>query len=102
MVKVAVKAENLKNDATSLKAKSDETEARVQDKDQASSVDSSTAADALREANKAQSSSKEATVKVNQAKMELEEISQILATIDNPGVKICYPSINHNHYISNF
>lgn len=79
---VLEKAGALNNDATSLRDKSDETDARVKSKDSSSSRDAQTAADALREANKAQSSSLEATEKVNQAKNELEEIAQILATID--------------------
>merc|ERR1712045_872094 len=79
---VLEKAQALNNDAVSLKDKSDETDARVKSKDSFSSRDAQTAADALREANKAQRSSLEATEKVNQAKNELEEIAQILATID--------------------
>merc|ERR1712099_192059 len=43
--------------------------------------DAQTAADALREANKAQSHSLEATEKVKQAKRELEEIAQILSSV---------------------
>ena len=82
---VLEKAEALNNDATSLRDKSDDTDARVKSKDSSSSRDAQTAADALREANKAQSSSLEATEKVNQAKNELEEIAQILATIDIQG-----------------
>ena len=85
--KVLEKAENLNLDAVSLQDKAEETEARVLVKDEESGREAQTAADALREANKAQSSSNLATVKVNQAKMELEEIDQILATIDNPGDK---------------
>ena len=83
---VLEKAGALNNDATSLRDKSDETDARVKSKDSSSSRDAQTAADALREANKAQSSSLEATEKVNQAKNELEEIAQILATIDIQGI----------------
>merc|ERR1712073_62900 len=72
----------LKEDAADLGSKSAETDTRLKSKDSFSSRDAQTAADALREANKAQSSSLEATEKVNQAKNELEEIAQILATID--------------------
>jgi len=54
---------------------------RMNRKKTASSRDAKTAADALKEANKAQSSSLEATEKVKQAKRELEEIAQILATV---------------------
>merc|ERR1712024_172852 len=79
---VLEKAEKLKEDAADLGSKSAETDARVKSKDSSSSRDAQTAADALREANKAQSSSLEATEKVNQAKNELEEIAQILATIE--------------------
>merc|ERR1739836_161451 len=63
-------------------SKSAETDTRLKSKDARSQTDAQTAADALREANKAQSSSLEATEKVNQAKNELEEIAQILATIE--------------------
>jgi len=79
---VLEKAKKLNTDAESLKDKSDETVSRMERKTSASVRDAQTAADALKEANKAQSSSLEATEKVKQAKKELEEISQILATID--------------------
>ena len=82
---VLEKAEKLNTDAESLKDKSDETMSRMERKKSASSRDAQTAADALKEANKAQSSSLEATEKVKQAKRELEEISQILASIDIQG-----------------
>merc|ERR1712029_150524 len=76
------KSEQLNRDAISLKDKAENTDTRVKSKDNSSSKDAQTAADALREANKAQSSSLEATKKVNHAKEELEEIQQILATIE--------------------
>merc|ERR1719410_942291 len=55
--------------------------ARMDRKKTASSRDAKTAADALKEANKAQSHSLEATEKVKQAKRELEEIAQILSSV---------------------
>ena len=82
---VLEKAEKLKEDAADLGSKSAETDTRLKSKDARSQTDAQTAADALREANKAQSSSLEATEKVNQAKNELEEIAQILATIEIQG-----------------
>jgi len=71
----------LNSDAESLKDKSDETLSGIDRKRTASSREAQTAADALKEANKAQSHSVEATEKVKQAKRELEEISQILSSV---------------------
>ena len=83
--KIKEQATKLKTDAESLQSKSAETAAVVAEKEDSSSRDAQLAAEALREANKAQSSSKEATEKVQQAKRELEEISQILSSISAQG-----------------
>jgi len=70
-------------DAKSLQTKSGDTSELVENKTKKTSEeDAQLAAEALREANKAQSSSLEATQKVEQAKKELEEISQILSSIE--------------------
>merc|ERR1719510_152494 len=79
--KVLEEAEKLNSDAKSLKDKSEETLSGIDRKKAASSRDAQTAADALKEANKAQSHSLEATEKVKQAKTELEEIAQILSSV---------------------
>jgi len=71
----------LNSDAKSLKDKSEATLSGINRKKTASSRDAQTAADALKEANKAQSHSLEATEKVKQAKRELEEIAQILSSV---------------------
>lgn len=81
--KVKEAAEQLNTDAQSLEAKSAETAQLVEYKTKKTSEeDAQLASEALREANKAQSSSLEATQKVEQAKRELEEIAQILSSIE--------------------
>merc|ERR1719510_2072894 len=79
--KVLEAAEKLNSDARSLKDKAEDTLGGINRKKEASSRDAQTAADALKEANKAQSHSLEATEKVKQAKRELEEIAQILSSV---------------------
>jgi len=81
--KIKEAAEQLNIDAKSLQTKSGDTSELVENKTKKTSEeDAQLAAEALREANKAQSSSLEATQKVEQAKKELEEISQILSSIE--------------------
>jgi coxsackievirus/adenovirus receptor len=81
--KVKEAAEQLNTDAQSLEAKSADTAQLVEYKTKKTSEeDAQLASEALREANKAQSSSLEATQKVEQAKRELEEIAQILSSIE--------------------
>jgi len=82
-IKIKDSAEQLNKDSQSLQAKYDYTSELVANKTRKTSEeDAQLAAEALREANKAQSSSLEATQKVEQAKSELEEISQILSSIE--------------------
>jgi len=80
--KILVDAKQLNEDAQSLQAKSVETTDLIQQKSEASEKDAQLAAEALKEANKAQSSSLDATEKVEQAKKELEEIAHILGAIE--------------------
>ena len=84
--KILEAAEKLNSDAKSLKDKSEATLSGINRKKTASSRDAQTAADALKEANKAQSHSLEATEKVKQAKRELEEIAQILSSVQIHGL----------------
>eukprot|EP00092_Neocalanus_flemingeri_P012243 GFUD01013199.1.p1 GENE.GFUD01013199.1~~GFUD01013199.1.p1 ORF type:complete len:1692 (+),score=371.26 GFUD01013199.1:452-5527(+) len=80
--KIKEAAEQLNTDAQSLQDKSTDTTVLVEEKHETSERDAQLASEALREANKAQSSSLEASVKVEQAKKELEEIAQILSSIE--------------------
>jgi len=82
-VEIKEAAIQLNKDSKSLQDKYDQTSEFVENKTKKTSEeDAQLAAEALREANKAQSSSLEATQKVEQAKSELEEISQILSSIE--------------------
>lgn len=77
-------ATKLKTDAESLKDKLELTEAAVQAKNETAHMDAEFAVEALREANQAQTQAQEASTKVSQAKKELEEISVILKTVEEP------------------
>merc|ERR1712142_749039 len=82
-VEIKEAAIQLNKDSKSLQDKYDQTSEFAENKTKKTSEeDAQLAAEALREANKAQSSSLEATQKVEQAKSELEEISQILSSIE--------------------
>ena len=57
----------------------------VEQKKTIAARDANLAADALRESNKAQGNADEAAKKVIQAKVELDEILRIIATVEEPG-----------------
>jgi len=79
--KIKESAKQLNTDAKSLKVKSNETKHIIEEKNHNFERDKKLAGIALTEANKAQKTSDNATAKVEQAKKELEEIAQTLATI---------------------
>merc|ERR1712130_303626 len=56
----------------------------IEEKKAIAAKDANLAADALREANKAQDNAEEAAKKVIQAKLELDEILRIIATVEEP------------------
>ena len=58
----------------------------VEEKKTIAARDAHLAADALREANKAQGNAEEATRKVIQAKIELDDILRIITTVEEPGI----------------
>ena len=78
-------AEELRTAAEDMSEKLASTAAIVDEKEGVAARDGQQANDALREANKAQSSSVEASAKVEQAKRELDDITLLLQNIEDPG-----------------
>ena len=78
-------AEQLKTSAVDMAEKLETTKALVDEKEGAANTNSLLANEALREANKAQSSSEDASKKVEQAKKELDDIMVLLLNIEDPG-----------------
>ena len=93
-------AEQLKKSAEDMAEKLDTTKALVEEKEGAAESNSAKANEALREANKAQSSSEDASKKVEQAKAELDDIMVLLLNIEDPGDTI-YSSVIIVDYLSN-
>ena len=87
-------ASKLKSDAENLRDKLEETTVTVQLKNATATKDSELAQGALKEANQAQTQAQDASTKVAQAKKELEEISAILQTVEEPGKPEDYYSEN--------
>ena len=77
--------QNLRRDAQSSEMRIDAMYKVVEEKKTIAARDAHLAADALREANKAQGNAEEASKKVIQAKIELDQILQIISTVEEPG-----------------
>lgn len=80
-------AAELASATSSLTGKLDETKTRLQAKEEIAASDEQSAIDALEKANQAQIKAKDAAMKVEKAKKELDEISTILSTVQEPGRK---------------
>ena len=69
----------------SLTEKLTDTKSRLEEKEEIAITDGNSAKEALEKANKAQTKAHEASEKVEKAKKELEDISAILSTVQEPG-----------------
>ena len=78
-------AAELASATTSLTNKLEETKTRLTTKADIAANDEVSALSALEKANQAQTKAKDASEKVAKAKQELEEISAILSTVQEPG-----------------
>ena len=89
-------AEQLKTSAVDMAEKLETTKALVDEKEGAANTNSLLANEALREANKAQSSSEDASKKVEQAKKELDDIMVLLLNIEDLGDSNGYSLFHFN------
>ena len=78
-------ASELASATQSLTDKLGQTKSRLEQKESIAKLDGDAAKDALEKANKAQTKAGEASMKVEKAKKELEDISAILSTVQDPG-----------------
>lgn len=76
--------QGLRRDAKAAATKIDSINIIMEEKKEIAALDANSAADALRDANKAQAKSSEAARKVVKAKFELDEILRIIATVEEP------------------
>ena len=87
----------MRRNAKAAATKIDSINIIMEEKKEIAALDANSAADALRDANKAQAKSSEAARKVVKAKFELDEILRIIATVEEPGSSLICMILSINY-----